>query len=120
MSEDSRFVDVSLFGKDYSVACPPKEHDNLRASVALVDARMREIAQRTRSSSTERIAVMVALNLAHEHLVFRQEQERLAQAAAEEAAAAKQTGLDFEEVRRRIESMESLLDAVIESPEKVL
>ena len=35
---------------------------------SLVDNKMREIAQRTRSTIAERVAVMAALNIAHEHL----------------------------------------------------
>jgi hypothetical protein len=40
----------------------------LLAAVDLVDNKMREIAQRTKSTIAERVAVMAALNIAHEHL----------------------------------------------------
>ena len=133
MREESRFVDVSLFGKEYRVACPQDQREDLRTALALVDAKMREVAHKTRSGSTERIAVMAALNLAHEHLISRREQEQLAKAAAEQAAseiksaaekaaseiaAAKKAGLDFDDVRRRIGDMEALLGVAIEPPEE--
>ena len=62
------YLDISLLGKEYRVACPPEEHDALLTAVGYVDAKMRDIADRTKSSIPERIAVMAALNIAHELL----------------------------------------------------
>lgn len=68
MSGEHSFLDVKIMGRDYRVACTPEERDGLLAAVELVDNKMREIAQRTRSTIAERVAVMAALNIAHEHL----------------------------------------------------
>ena len=68
MSSEQNFLDVKIMGRDYRVACTPEERDGLLAAVELVDSKMREIAQRTRSTIAERVAVMAALNIAHEHL----------------------------------------------------
>ena len=68
MSGEQNFLDVKIMGRDYRVACTPEERDGLLAAVELVDNKMREIAQRTRSTIAERVAVMAALNIAHEHL----------------------------------------------------
>ncbi len=67
MSSEQNFLDVKIMGRDYRVACTPEERDGLLAAVELVDSKMREIAQRTRSTIAERVAVMAALNIAHEH-----------------------------------------------------
>ena len=68
MSLEPNFLDVKIMGRDYRVACTPEERDALLAAVELVDGKMREIAQRTKSTIAERVAVMAALNIAHEHL----------------------------------------------------
>jgi len=68
MSSAHNFLDVKIMGREYRVACTPEERDGLMAAVELVDNKMREIAQRTKSTIAERVAVMAALNIAHEHL----------------------------------------------------
>ncbi len=54
--------------KEYRVACEPGEEDALLASALHLDERMRSIRQTGKIIGTERIAVMVALNMAHELL----------------------------------------------------
>ena len=68
MSAEPNFLDVNIMGREYRVACTPDEREALLAAVDLVDNKMREIAQRTKSTIAERVAVMAALNIAHEHL----------------------------------------------------
>ena len=68
MSSEQNFLDVKIMGREYRVACTPEERDGLLAAVELVDNKMRDIAQRTKSTIAERVAVMAALNIAHEHL----------------------------------------------------
>lgn len=68
MSAEPNFLDVKIMGREYRVACSPEEREALLASVTLVDNKMREIAQRTKNTIAERVAVMAALNIAHEHL----------------------------------------------------
>lgn len=52
--------------KEYRVACGPGEEDALLASALNLDERMRNVRQTGKIIGTERIAVMVALNMAHE------------------------------------------------------
>ncbi|AKJ95668.1 MULTISPECIES: cell division protein ZapA [Thioalkalivibrio] len=66
-------VRVSIMGKEYQIACPPEERADLFASASLIDERMRELRDGGRIVGAERIAVMVALNLAHEMLECRQQ-----------------------------------------------
>ena len=68
MSAEPNFLDVKIMGREYRVARSPEERDSLVAAVDLVDNKMREIAQRTKSTIAERVAVMAALHIAHEHL----------------------------------------------------
>jgi cell division protein ZapA len=121
MPNEANFLDITLLGKEYRVACPPEERDGLLAAVALVDAKMHDIAEKTKSNIAERIAVMAALNIAHEHLSQKKEalisNQNPDQKIESEPRA---EGLDFGAVRRRILDMEAKLDAVMAPQEKLL
>jgi cell division protein ZapA len=111
MSNEANFLDISLQGKEYRVACPPEERAALLRVVDYVDAKMRDIADKTKSKMTERIAVMVALNIAHEHLL------QQSAVPSDENKAGSVTELDFVAVKRRILIMEAQLDAVLQPQE---
>ena len=55
-------------GKEYRVACPPEEKDNLLASADLLNEKLEEIKESGAVIGTERIAIMAALNMSHEVL----------------------------------------------------
>lgn len=59
-------VNVRILDKEYLVACPVGEQDALIASARRVDREMRKIRDSGKILNSDRIAVMVALNLAHE------------------------------------------------------
>lgn len=68
MSNPSKPVTVRILDKEYRVACQDGEEDELLASARFLDGRMREIRGSGKVIGTERIAVMAALNLAHDLL----------------------------------------------------
>jgi len=100
MSAEPNFLDVKIMGREYRVACLPDERDALLAAVNLVDDKMREIAQKTKNTIAERVAVMAALNIAHERL-------------ATPPAAVVEEALASADAKRRIEDMGARLDAVL-------
>ena len=104
----STTLDIKIQGREYRVACAPEEAGSLQAAADLLDARMSEIAKATRSTG-ERLAVMTALNLAHELSSVQQD-------ATPEAV---DQGIDDEESLRRIKSIEARLDAVLAPQEKL-
>lgn len=55
-------------GKEYRIACPQEERDNLIASADLLNNKLQEIKQQGSVIGTERIAIMAALNMSHEIL----------------------------------------------------
>lgn len=59
-------VSVRILDRDYLVACPPSEREALLAAARLLDTRLRDMRQHNRSATLERLAIMAALNLAHE------------------------------------------------------
>ena len=67
MSKDNS-LNITIMDKDYRVACPPEEQASLRASAEFLNDKLNEIRNRGSVIGTERIAIMAALNLAHELL----------------------------------------------------
>lgn len=65
---ESVSVMVRIMGREYSVVCPPDEHEALVASADFLNERMMAIRKRGKALGAERIAVMAALNLARELL----------------------------------------------------
>ena len=61
-------VEVTILERQYRVACPDDERENLMASVAYLDQKMREIKEAGKIAGADRIAVMAALNITHELL----------------------------------------------------
>ena len=66
MSKDSDAIKVYILDKEYLVACPEEERDALKASAKYLNDRMTEIRGSGKVVGIDRIAVMAALNLAHE------------------------------------------------------
>lgn len=59
---------VKILEKEYRVACPADEKENLIASANMLNAKLNEIRKKGAVIGTERIAVMAALNMSHELL----------------------------------------------------
>lgn len=59
-------VNVRIADREYMVACEPHERESLIEAARLLDGRMREIRTANRMAGIDRIAVLAALNLAHE------------------------------------------------------
>jgi cell division protein ZapA len=108
-------LDVSLLGRDYKVACKADEQSELKDAVALLELRMREIRDGSKTSSVERVAVMAALNLAHD---FQLQRGRAAPAVLA-SRDAPDNAIDLAAVRQRIAGMQSAIDQVLVSKEKL-
>jgi cell division protein ZapA len=94
-------LEFKLLGKDYRVACGPDERPDLLAAVAMLDAKLGEFSKIAKGG-TERVAVMAALDLAHELTVLRNR-------PASEVAV-----LESESIQRRIDSIEARVAAALE------
>jgi len=108
-------LDVTILGREFKVACRDDERAELMEAVAMLDRRMREIRDRGKVSGTDRIAVMAALNIAHELL-----RERRSSAVA--TAAEPQAGgesFDAEAARRRIQAMQATIDETLAGQENL-
>jgi|SRR5690606_33340073 len=92
-------IDVSILGRDYSLACPPAEKDALLAAVRHVDQRMLGVKGSGKVTSNERIAVMAAIQIANELLSMRAPDGPLG-------------GVALGDFKRKIDAMNDMLDQV--------
>jgi cell division protein ZapA len=67
-------VNVTILGKEYQIACPEDEKEALIASARMVHQNMEKIRQTGKVVGVDRIAVMAALNIAHELIQFRDDE----------------------------------------------
>jgi cell division protein ZapA len=96
IAEKSNTLDVTILDREFRVACPQEERAELLDAVAYLDKNMREIRDAGKITSVERIAIMAALNIAHELLTIRLG-----------------NGFDMSDFKRRMESMQAAIDTVL-------
>jgi cell division protein ZapA len=101
MSKEAPGMDVSILGRQFRVACTEDEQQELKKAVSYLDAKMREIRDSGKVIGVERIAIMAALNMAHELLSVRV------------------GGVDLGEVRRRMTEMRSKIDEVLAAQDEL-
>jgi cell division protein ZapA len=65
---ESKAINIRVLDKEYQVACPVDEESALLESARLLDAKMREVRDTRKMVGADRVAVMAALNLAHDLL----------------------------------------------------
>lgn len=99
MSETNA-MNVTIFDREFRVACPPDEQDELMAAVAYLDKKMREINDAGKVVSAERIAIMAALNIAHELLTMKLG-----------------GGFDLSEFKNRMQNMRASIDEALTDQE---
>ncbi len=75
--QDSARVSVRIMEKEYVVACPYEERSALLDSAEFLNNRMKEIRDSGKVVGHDRIAVMVALNLAHELMRLKNRDSKL-------------------------------------------
>lgn len=74
-------VTVHILDKEYRILCEDGEQNDLLASARFLDQKMREIRSSGKVIGTDRIAVMSALNIAHELLQQQQSKTQTSDSA---------------------------------------
>jgi len=85
--EEQEVATIQLLGKEYRVACPETDQPGLYAAAYYLDGRMKEIRERGKILGSERIAVMAALNIAHELLQYKAQTEQNTQMVSRQIQA---------------------------------
>ncbi|HEX3897463.1 MAG TPA: cell division protein ZapA [Rudaea sp.] len=68
-------VAVNILDREFLIGCTPEERPGLMAAATYLDAKMREVRAATRAQGVDRIAVLTALNIAHEFLQLKNRTE---------------------------------------------
>lgn len=100
MSQEAKPVSFYILDKQYQASCSDDEKDALLASAHYLDKQMREIRDAGKVVGVERIAVMAALNIAHELL------------------QSQKNGVVNESVSKRIRHLHEKLDTVLADLDK--
>ncbi len=90
----SKAVEVNIMGREFTVSCTDEERPGLINAVNFLDKKMRDIRDGGKIIGVERIAIMAALNLAHELL------------------NTKSGSVDVGDIKRRISQMQDQIDGV--------
>ncbi|MEN9897829.1 MAG: cell division protein ZapA [Pseudomonadota bacterium] len=77
--KQSSVVSLTILSKEYKIACDFDEQELLLDSAKQLDEKMRKIRNAGKINGDDRIAVMVALNMAHELQLLQHENEKLNQ-----------------------------------------
>lgn len=102
------YLDITLLGREYRLACPPEQQAALRLAVALVDGKMQEVASKGRQVSAERAAIMSAVALAHELI------------SARDGNQSGSNHVDNPETRRKVNDMVQRASVAIETHQNAL
>ena len=101
MSE-AKSLQIAIMGRDFRVACPEEEQAGLLEAVDYLNKKMLEIRDAGKVIGLERIAIMAALNIAHEYL-----------------STSVGGSFDMAEMKRRMNRMETVIDQAMSEQTKL-
>jgi cell division protein ZapA len=102
MSADPKGLQINVMGREFRVACADSEQKGLLEAVDFLNRKMGEIRDGGKVIGLERIAIMAALNIAHELL-----------------STKLGSGFDIAELKRRMNHMETVLDQAMRDQSKL-
>lgn len=102
MAQEAKALEVTIMGREFRVSCTDEERPDLLRAVEYLDRKMRDIREAGKVVGTERIAVMAALNIAHELL--------RTQVGG---------GVDLGDLKRRILGMQASIDAAMSNQDQL-
>ena len=95
-------LDANIMGREFRIACSEDEQKELLKAIEYLNNKMREIRDSGKVIGVERIAIMAALNIAHEYLSTRVE-----------------GGFDVGEFKRRILHMQATIDQAMNGQDEL-
>ncbi len=98
---------INVMGREFRVAAPEGEEKQLVASVDYLNRKMREIKDTGKVVGNERIAIMAALNIAHEFL------------SSKAGRAVASSAFDETALKRRIEAFENIIEKALSDQDKL-
>ena len=106
MSEKGALT-ISLLGREFRVACPEGEERQLLAAADHLNRKLKEVRDTGKVVGNERIAIMAALNIAHEFM-------------SNTGKASGAPSVDNATIKRRILAMQESLDSALAADQENL
>ena len=103
---DRGAVTINLLGREFRVGCPEGEEKQLLASVDYLNRKLKEVRDTGKVVGNERIALMAALNIAHEFL--------------SNSGKGNAQGYDAAALKRRILAMQEALESALAADQENL
>lgn len=75
MSKTNSILDIQLLDRKLQLKAPLENVDDLREAAYYLDGKMREIRSSGAATGNERIALIAALNLAHDFILSQKERD---------------------------------------------
>ena len=97
---DKGAISINLMGREFRVGCPEGEEKQLMASVDYLNRKLKEVRDVGKVVGNERIAIMAALNIAHEIM-------------SNPGKGAAAPSVDNGAIKRRILAMQETLDSAL-------
>ena len=97
---DQNAMTINLLGREFRVGCPEGEQKQLQASVEYLNRKLREVRDVGKVVGNERIAIMAALNIAHEFM-------------SNNGKGGGAASVDNSAIKRRILAMQETLDSAL-------
>jgi len=95
-------ITINILGREFRVGCPEGEEKQLLASVEYLNRKLKEVRDTGKVVGNERIAIMAALNIAHETM------------------SNPGKGADNPAIRRRIVAMQETLETALTADQENL
>jgi cell division protein ZapA len=102
MNAEPKGLQINIMGREFRVACPEEEQKGLLEAVDYLNRKMQDIRGSGKVVGIERIAIMAALNIAHEFL-----------------STKVGGGFDIADIKRRMTRMENLLDQAMSDQDEL-
>jgi cell division protein ZapA len=99
---------ISLLGREFRVACPEGEERQLLAAADYLNKKLKEVRDTGKVVGNERIAIMAALNIAHECM------------SKPGNAAGGGASLEAASIRRRIAALQETLESALAADQEKL
>jgi cell division protein ZapA len=103
---DKGALNISLLGREFRVSCPEGEEKQILAAADYLNRKLKEVRDTGKVVGNERIAIMAALNIAHESM--------------SKNSNAGGSSLDTASIRRRIAALQETLETALAADQEKL
>lgn len=76
MKNNDKIVSITIFGKPYNIKCPIEQAHELQEAAHHLNEHMRKLHDHSKKNNLETLAIISALNIAHEWLQLKNQKNQ--------------------------------------------